>query len=140
MFWNYYNFILLFLWQLPQNIVALLIYPFLGKKKVIKNELYTKVYECSKMNGGISLGNFIFVSPENAKKETAIIHEYGHVLQSHYLGWLYLFIISIPSLANTIVGFKDCYYEFWTESWANKISGLKTSRNQHGCFIYLPKK
>lgn len=140
MFWENYNFILSFLWQLPQNIVALLMYPFLGEKKNIKNELYTKVYECSKMNGGISLGNFIFVSSENAKKESMISHEYGHVLQSHYLGWLYLLIIVIPSLANAIIGLNDCYHEFWTERWANKIAGLKTSRNQYGCFIYLPKK
>lgn len=140
MFWEYYNFILLFIWQLPQNIIALLMYPFLGKKKLIKNVLYTRTYECSKMKGGISLGNFIFVSPENAKKKAVITHEYGHVLQSHYLGWLYLFIIGIPSICWAIFKPENkCYYSWYTESWANKIAGLKTSKNQHGCFIYLPK-
>jgi hypothetical protein len=135
---NIIKFVLLFLWQLPQNIVALLMFPFLGEKKKIRYDNYTYAYECSKMNGGISLGSFIFLSPKSAKKEAVILHEYGHVKQSHMLGILYLLVIGLPSLANVIIGFTDCYYSWYTESWANKLVGLKTVKNQYGCYIYIP--
>ena len=137
---NIIKFVLLFLWQLPQNLIALFIYPFLGKKKLIQNSDYSYVFECSKMNGGISLGNFIFLSTKSAKKEAVIRHELGHVKQSHMLGWLYLIIIGFPSLLNAVVCFTDCYYEWYTESWANNLAGVKTVKNQYGCYIYIPKE
>ena len=86
MFWFYFDLFILFLWQLPQNIIALLMMPFIGKMKLIRYELNSFVFECTKMNGGISLGNFVFVSPESVKKETVVVHELGHVLQSRMLG------------------------------------------------------
>ena len=137
---NKIKFILYFLWQLPQNLFALLILPFLGKRKLIRTEKYSYIFECNKMNGGISLGNFIFLSTKSAKKEAVIQHELGHVQQSHMLGWLYLLIIGAPSLLNAVVGFTECYYEWYTESWANKLAGVKTVKNQYGCYIYIPKE
>lgn len=130
---------LLFIWQLPQNLIALIILPFLGKRKKIAFMSNAMTYECSKMNGGISLGSFIFLSPSCAKKDASIMHEYGHVKQSHYLGWLYLIVIGVPSLLNAIFNFTDCYYSWYTESWANKLAGLKVSKNQYKCFIYIDK-
>ena len=114
--------------------------PFIGKMRLIDLDFYTFAFECSKMQGGISLGNFIFLSLESAKKETTILHEYGHVKQSHMLGWLYLIIIGIPSLLNAMFGFTKCYYDFYTESWCNKLAGLKVAKNQYGCFTYKDKK
>lgn len=140
MFFEKLKFGLWFLWQLPQNIVALIMFPFLGKKKLIKHDYQCYVFECSKMNGGISLGNFIFLNKNLSKKEAVILHEYGHVKQSRILGWLYLIVIGIPSLANAVVGFTDCYYSWYTESWANKLMGLKVIKNQYGCYTYVPKK
>jgi hypothetical protein len=140
MFLDKLKFILLFLWQLPQNVIALFIYPFMGSKFLIRNEKYAYILECSKMNGGISLGNFIFLSTKSAKKEAVIRHELGHVKQSHMLGWLYLPIIGIPSLLNAIVGFTDCYYDWYTESWANKLMDLKVAKNQYGCYLCEPKE
>jgi hypothetical protein len=134
------KFILSFLWQLPQNIIALIMFPFLGKKEIIKYDYQCYAFECSKMNGGISLGNFIFLSKESSKKDAVILHEYGHVKQSRMLGWLYLLIIGLPSLANAVVGFTDCYYSWYTESWANKLMGVKVVKNQYGCYAYVPKK
>ena len=140
MFWFYFDLFILFLWQLPQNIIALLMMPFIGKMKLIRYELKSFVFECTKMNGGISLGNFVFVSPESVKKETVVVHELGHVLQSHMLGWLYLIVIGIPSLLNVMFKFTDCYYDWYTESWANKLAGLKVAKNQYGCYLYIPNK
>lgn len=127
------------LWQLPQNIIAALMLPFVGKIKLISYEKYCWAFECTKMNGGISLGNFIFLSKNSSKKKASIMHEYGHVTQSHMLGWLYLIVIGVPSILNATFGFKKCYYDFYTEKWANKIAGVKTGKNQYSCYIYIDK-
>lgn len=80
MFWFYFDLVILMLWQLPQNLVAVLMMPFLGKMKLIRFDFYTFAFECEKMSGGISLGNFIFLSPTSAQREATILHEYGHVM------------------------------------------------------------
>lgn len=130
---------LLILWQLPQNIIALLMLPFLGDKKIIKQENFTLIYSCSKMKGGISLGNFIFLDPTLSQKEVTIRHELGHVKQSHMLGWFYLLIIGLPSILNAMFKFTECYYSWYTESWANKLMDLKVIKNQYGCYLTISK-
>lgn len=140
MFWFYFELILWFLWQLPQNLVALVMMPFIGKMKLVRFENYTWAFECTKMSGGISLGNFIFLSPDCAKKETTILHEFGHVVDSHIFGWGYLLFLGLPSLLWAAFGSQDkCYYDFFTERRANKHAGLKVGRNQYTCFLYIPK-
>ena len=121
---NYFIGFFVILWQLPQSLLGLSIYPFLGKKKLVKYEKFCWAFECEKMSGGISLGCFIFLSPYSAKRETTVSHEYAHVKQSLMLSWLYLPIVGLPSLLNSIFRFTECYYDFWTESWANKLGGL----------------
>ena len=127
------------LWQLPQVIVALIMLPFLGKKTFIRKENYCWIYECEKMSGGISLGCFIFLSPYSAKKEATIRHELGHVKQSHILGPIYI-IIGILSIFWAAFHGNRCYYDFFSESWANKLMGLKVKHNQYGCYLYIPKE
>ena len=140
MFWFYFELILWFLWQLPQNLVALVMMPFMGKMKLVRFENYCWAFECTKMSGGISLGNFIYLSPNCANKEATVLHEYGHVVDSHKFGWLYLFIIGIPSLCwATFKPARKCYYDFYTEAWANRNAGLKVGRNQYSCYTYIPK-
>lgn len=140
MFWFYFELVLWFLWQLPQNLVALFMMPFIGKMKLVRFENYCWAFECDKVPGGISLGNFIFLSPKSAKRENTILHEYGHVVDSHKFGWLYLFIIGLPSVFWAAFCSPDkCYYDFYTEKWANKNAGLKVARNQYGCYTYIPK-
>lgn len=136
-FINVLVFILLFLWQLPQNIIALIMLPFIGKLKLIKYENYCYSFQASKMNGGISLWNFIFLSDYSFKRETVIAHEYGHVIDSHLFGPLYLFIIGIPSLLNIIFKFNNCYYSFYTEKRANKNAGLGVDKL---CRLYFLDK
>lgn len=141
MFWFYFELIMWFLWQLPQNLVALVMMPFLGKMRLVRFDLYCWAFECERMSGGISLGNFIFLDPDAAKREATILHEYGHVIDSHKFGWLYLFVIGIPSLCWAM--FKPsnkCYYDFYTESRANTHAGLKVVKNQYGCYTYIPKE
>lgn len=119
------KFIGLFLWQLPQNIVALIMLPFLGKLHLVKYDNYCFAFEGENMKGGISLGSFIFLSPYCAKQKTTVAHEFGHVKDSHKLGFGYLFVIGIPSICwAAFKPAKKCYYSFYTERWANENAGL----------------
>ena len=126
-------FILFFIWQLPQNIIAVLMLQFLGKLELITCRNYAFCFIGEKMQGGISLGNFIYVSKSLSKRETSIAHELdGHTVDSKRFGPLYLFIIGIPSIC--WAGFRDTkkypnYYEFYTERWANEHAGLKVVKN-----------
>ena len=83
---------------------------------------------------GISLGDSIFINPEVYEGTWLVKHEFGHVIQSRILGWLYVPIILIPSFLwyKTISWFEKklkweeeyavrLYYKFYTESWANKL-------------------
>lgn len=131
--------ILYTIWQIPQILVAIVMLPFLGKKRLLRKENYCWVYECENMSGGISLGCFIFLSKYNSKRETVIRHELGHVKQSHMLGWLYLVVIGLPSILWAWLGNPNkCYYSFYTESWANHLSGLKVKNGTYNCVLYIP--
>ena len=118
------------LWQLPQNLIGLLI------KITCKTPLYTTYKEAKvytwKLRGGISLGQYIFLpykdeNPENFYVQQTIKHEYGHCVQSKYLGWFYLLVIGLPSLiwARCFEKYRKrtgkSYYSFYTESWADQL-------------------
>lgn len=136
-------FSLLFIWQLPQNIVALIMMPFIGKLKLIKYQDYCFAFEADKMQGSISLGSFIFLCNSHAKEDTTIAHEFGHVWWSHAFGPLYVFIIGIPSIF--WAGFRNrekhpCYYSFYTEKWANDKAGLIAVLSSSGKYCTLEFK
>ena len=121
------------IWEFPQNVLGFIV------KKFYKATPYT-VYENAsvyswKLGGGMSLGKYIFVpfdkeDPSMYRVQQYIRHEYGHTIQSSYLGWFYLLVIGLPSLiwANCFEGYRTktgkSYYDFYTESWANKLGGV----------------
>ena len=84
------NNILLYLHQLPQNIIGFLITKILHAKVLYvgNGEGFIKVYSV-KQDMFVSLGDYIIVNKNY--KLTDVLHEYGHHLQSVKLGWLYLF-------------------------------------------------
>ena len=131
-------FILLFIWQLPQNIIAVLMLPFLGKLELIACKNYTFCFIGEKMQGGISLGGFVYVSKSLSKYETHIAHELdGHTVDSKRFGPLYLFIIGIPSIC--WAGLRNTkkhpnYYVFYTEKWANKHAKLKVIKRSNSYY------
>lgn len=118
--------VLLYIWQLPQNLLGLLLL-FLVPGRFNETQGIT-FYHAPKMPGSISLGEYIFVKTFDLN---LIRHEYGHSLQSRLLGWLYLPVIGVPSflwaiaygwvVAPTING----YYRFYTERWADSLGGVK---------------
>ena len=119
--------ILDFIWELPQNLcgaVVKLVYCRFGSREEETYKQGICQIQNWGMTSGVSLGWFQFTH-QYATKDTAS-HEVGHSVQSLYLGPLYLLVIGLPSIiwAGIIhprVGGN--YYSFYTESWANKISG-----------------
>lgn len=118
---NYIKKFIKWIWQFPQNILAL----------CIESTLCQAAYRAGKIEGNtiivnvalpsaMSLGNYIFVNTLSSQK--SIQHECGHSKQSDILGPLYLIVIGIPSLLHNIVhylcskiGIKWNYYSFYTE-------------------------
>ena len=127
---NYIKDSIKWLWQFPQNMLAL----------CIEGVLCQAAHREGKADGNIiimntvlpsamSLGDYLFVSPMSLQK--SIQHECGHSKQSDILGPLYLIVIGVPSLLHNIahylyskIGIKWNYYSFYTESWANKLVGI----------------
>ena len=123
---------------MPQLIVALIMLPFIGKLKLIKQSKYTFCYEASKMRGGISLGSLAYLAPNLSKIPEIVSHEAeGHIIDSYILGPFYLIIIGIPSFLHATFGFTKNYYDFYTEKLANYHAGLKT--DEKGKLVYDKK-
>ncbi len=118
---------LIFLWELPQLFLGFLFFIFLFHK--IKSRLYYKdafVIFVKGFPGGISLSWIIFLDEKYLQNKNAVRHEYGHTIQSLYLGWFYLFIVGVPSITRAFIWRKfklesKKYYSGFPESWANKL-------------------
>lgn len=118
--------IVLYVWQLPQNLLGLLLIAILRPEATFDFS-GAKVYFSTRMRGGISLGRYI-VLKTGLGHPNNICHEWGHSRQSLYLGWLYLLIIGLPSLIWASLydsGWSMSYYDFYTEKWADKLGGIK---------------
>lgn len=126
--------ILLFIWQLPQNIIGVIlflilrnwitkgdIYYFLKQNnkenlidhyKYIGNDYKTKKYLVVNIKNfnSISLGNFVFLDTFNL---FTALHEYGHQKQSKKLGFLYLIFISLPSITCNI--YNKIFHRKWSD-------------------------
>lgn len=127
--------IILWLWQLPQNLLGLLLglyFEGADVKGEVIGKVMARVRLSSKMSGGISLGKYVYISPKMATGD-CVQHELGHCQQSLILGPLYLLIIGLPSILwagiHTLLVSRwtldISYYWFYTERWANKLGGLK---------------
>lgn len=124
---------LLYIWQLPQNLIGLLLVLWYKHEKEFRRIGTAHIYYTDEMPSGISLGDYIILN--RCDMEDGIKHEYGHHRQSMMLGWLYLIIIGIPSLFGNIydrVAHKDwpyvvsCrwYYSQPWEKWADELGGI----------------
>lgn len=133
--------ILLYIWELPQNIIGFIISRFAECKisdYVLNNGASFQVY-FSKLNPAtigeaVTLGEYIIVDTfyydewNEPILDRTVNHEYGHVRQSRILGWFYLLIIGIPSFIHALLHYKTCrdkkYGHFYTERWADKLGGI----------------
>lgn len=127
---KYIRNLILFIWQLPQHIVALIYFGYLVMmcKDLGIDSRYKQatVIPCI-MRGAVTLGNYVFVGLNSEYRKT-VKHELGHTIQSKILGPLYLIVIGIPSI--TYCGLrrifpslrKKNYYDFFSEKSANYLS------------------
>nr|DAM49318.1 MAG TPA: Matrixin [Crassvirales sp.] len=127
---KYIRNLILFIWQLPQHLLAILYIGYLVMmcKDLGVDSRYKQaiVIPCV-MRGAVTLGCYVFVGLNSEYRKT-VKHELGHTIQSKILGPLYLIVIGIPSI--TYCGLrrifpslrKKNYYNFYTERWANNLS------------------
>lgn len=114
--------ILLWVWQLPQHLIALFMCAVLKVKPSVERAMFIKDDFPS-----FSLGEYLFVGELDGK---VFRHEFGHTRQSRYLGWLWLFVIGVPSALHWLwfqyYGRKHGYnyYNFYTEKWADNLGGV----------------
>ena len=127
---KYIRNLILFIWQLPQHIVALIYFGYLvmmGKDLGIDSRYKQAIVIPCIMRGAVTLGNYVFVGLNSEYRKT-VKHELGHTIQSKILGPLYLIVIGIPSI--TYCGLrrifpslrKKNYYNFFSEKSANYLS------------------
>ena len=130
-----FDFIVKYIWQLPQMMIACIWY-FINRKRILYNstgKFYTVYVGANRR--GMTLGDKIFISKyyHGEYLSLVIAHESGHVLQSKYLGPLYLFVIGIPSIlwaaTHKWIAPKKSYYDFYTEAWANKLGGVDINKD-----------
>ena len=121
-------------WEFPQNIAGCIV------RKIYKATPYTAYKDANvyswDVNSGMSLGKYIFVPYKNEDYATPAVqryikHEYGHTMQSKYLGWFYLLVIGLLSAVwnKCFQSYRDktgkSYYSFFTERWADKLGGVE---------------
>lgn len=134
--------ILLYIWQLPQNVLALIlagVYSLIWGRFIKVNigdicYLYFKKWRC-----GVSLGHYVLLGDYALERPDIIKHEYGHTRQSIFLGPLYLILIGLPSatwnlidriLMRTVKGWAGkksdkIYYNMPWEHWADMLGGVE---------------
>lgn len=127
--------LLLFVWQFPQNLIALLICAIVYRVPgdwENKRAGVTVMMVPVKTSFCWSLGQFIFINPMSDRN--TIRHETGHCIQSIFFGPLYLLFVGLPSvilfaikkLKRRFSGMKEdeltkWYHSKYPESWADKL-------------------
>jgi len=138
--------VLLYIWQLPQHLLGLLLIRLLkAEKKEWEHEGKTILFWefapkgwFSRLISGCSLGRYIIMLRRNSYEED-IPHEHGHSVQSVRWGPLYLPVIGLPSaLGNNLwdrlahkswpAGKRqEWYYSRWPEKQADTLGGVTRS-------------
>lgn len=129
---------LLYIWQLPQNLLGLLVI------KATRAELSTEFinrdqpYYRSRLNHcsfGVCLGEYIIFGAYSASID-GWKHEAGHRKQSRMLGPLYLLVVGLPSITRNVwdrmvacrfwdvARRTDWYYGGYPEKWADRLGGV----------------
>jgi len=144
----------LWLWQLPQHLLGLLLIRLLNAERSVwlrKAENYApgipywrfkRDGRFSKFVSGMSLGEIILLPDDNICDIT-VCHEYGHSVQSLYLGWLYLPVIGIYSALfcnlwdrlfhkSWAREERSKWYGRWSEAWADRLGGVDREKYWRG--------
>jgi len=130
--------VLLYVWQLPQHLLALLVWGALraaGKTANVSISRGRADITTDTPGWGISLGRYVFMDKRYGPEDWK--HEFGHCAQSERLGPLYLPVVGLPSaLANNLwdrLFHKSWpaekrlrwYYSRYPEKQADKLGGVQ---------------
>jgi hypothetical protein len=126
--------ILLWIWQLPQHLVAVILIMLNSKQIYSKVKLgdvllYLMDDGLNKGAGdGISLGQYILLDRTQYVGNT-VKHEMGHSKQSIMLGPLYLLAVGVPSILRANYSYNNrksnsWYYSGYPEKWADKLGNV----------------
>jgi hypothetical protein len=134
--------ILLYIWQFPQTILALILIKAFKCEKVVGLCRTKDVYVTdSKKMSGISLGEIIILRRTMMDKDT-VAHEYGHSIQSLFFGPLYLIIVGIPSAVFNNLWDRlfhkewsqlrrtSWYYSRYPENWADELGTVSRDKGE----------
>ena len=138
-------YLLQFTWGLPQNLGGLLWFLFyLGKPhRLWHGSVVTRIRR-KRFSGGFTLGIFIFLTEpltEEAEHDL-LIHEYGHTVQSLYLGPLWSLGIGLPSMLwcnlppfqrlrkRKQLSYSALYCEGWADRLGQKTLGERFLRSE----------
>ena len=133
--------IILYIWQLPQNLLGLIMLLIYKHEKIYYIHNGRRFYYTKEMPSGISLGNYIIMNRED--KEDGMKHEYGHTIQSRMLGPFYLLTVGIWSGIGNLYDqhfhtkergwtYKQSYIWYYNqpvEKWADKLG--KVNREEY---------
>lgn len=120
-----FKFILLIIWQSPQLLLGFILSLFSSRiSRSTENLLPCRFYSNPFGTWGISLGYFIFITPEFSSN--GVRHEEGHTKQSQFLGPLYLIVVGIPSaflflIKRTMNKSFEWYHSRFPEKWADQL-------------------
>lgn len=146
MFKKILYFLLSWTWALPQTLLGFVLFllKYQSRHGYYKNAVCTYIKD--DLANGLSLGYFLFISETHdvihktlnsgksiyistyglSHQQATLEHEYGHFIQSLFLGPFYLFVIGIPSLIWSRIYWKKKLYQrgkkysdFFTEKWAD---------------------
>ena len=130
--------VLLYVWQLPQHLLGLLVWGVLraaGKILAADGRDGKRLVTVDVPGWGVSLGRYVFM--DRRYRDTDWKHEFGHCVQSKRLGPLYLIAIGIPSAVFNNLWDRlfhkhwtperriKWYYSRYPEKQADRLGGVK---------------
>lgn len=133
-----------FTWGFLQSIVGAVLFVIFSKNR--HRLFHGAIMTEWDFDSSVSLGAFIFVSDKFSyirqglmlqdEIDRLAVHEYGHTIQSAFLGPIYLLVIGIPSAIWANLPYFEkkrrrtgqSYYDFIVENNANKLGSKFTGR------------
>lgn len=116
--------VLLYLWQLPQNLLGLAYLAFCFDRVKITEQRGAVFYATKHVRGGMTLGRYVFIAPGNIDREpstTMSSATSGSRGAGAGYGCLYS---AIPSGLHNLFCRAANYYHFYTERSANRLGGV----------------
>ena len=139
-------YLLQWTWGLPMNLVGFgaLVIAHLKKWKITKYYNAIRIVYPSSF-GGMNMGMFFF---QGVNCESVCPHEYGHSFQNTQWGFLFPFVIGIPSAIRYWIRRNQQkqgkhlkpYDAIWFEGQATKIGIAQTQKNNKYAWLYIENK